>query len=279
MVLTAAGSMGFTQSADPSTAHLPAMRAPANPKLPTFFIIGDSTVRNGQGDGRNGQWGWGDLAGAYFDESRINVVNDALGGRSSRTFLTEGHWAKVLSQLKPGDFVMMQFGHNDGGPVNDASRARGSIKGIGEETVEIDNMVTRQHEVVHSFGWYMRKFIEDTRAKRATPIVCSMIPRKIWKDGTIVRNAGDYAGWAKEVAAEEKATFIDLNEIVAKRYDAMGPEKVDPLFGDPHTHTSRAGAELNAECMVAGLKGASSGGLTAFLSHKGDGAGSIEGPF
>src|SRR5437899_4980413 len=70
---------------DPAAAHLPPMRNPANPKLPTLFIIGDSTVRNGQGDGRNGQWGWGDIVGEYFDQAKINVVNWALGGRSSRT--------------------------------------------------------------------------------------------------------------------------------------------------------------------------------------------------
>ncbi len=111
--------------------------------MPTLFIIGDSTVRNGQGDGKNGQWGWGDLIGVYFDSSKINVVNCALGGRSSRTFITEGHWDKVLAQLKPGDFVMMQFGHNDGGALNDDSRARGSIKGTGDESQEIDNLLTR----------------------------------------------------------------------------------------------------------------------------------------
>jgi lysophospholipase L1-like esterase len=242
------------QGHDPASSHLPPMRMPANPNLPTLFIIGDSTVRNGQGDGSNGQWGWGDILPGYFDAAKINVVNWALGGRSSRTFITEGHWDRLLTLLKRGDFVLMQFGHNDSGAVNDTSRARGSIKGTGSESEEIDNLLTKKHETVHTYGWYMRKYIDDTKAKGATPIVCSLVPRKIWKDGKIQRNSGDYAGWAAETARAEHVPFIDLNEIIAARYDDMGPQKVDPLFGDEHTHTTRAGAELNAECVIAGLK-------------------------
>lgn len=258
----------YAQGPDPSRSHLPPMRQPANPKLPTLFIIGDSTVRNGQGDGRNGQWGWGDLVGPYFDSSKINVVNWALGGRSSRTYITEGHWNKVLADLKPGDFVMMQFGHNDGGPLNDNSRARGTIKGVGNESQEIDNQLTGKHETVHTYGWYMRKYVEDTRAKGATPIVCSMIPRKIWRNGKIVLNSGDYAGWAEQVANAEHAPFVNLNEIIARKYDAMGPAKVDPLFGDPHTHTTLAGAKLNAAAVISGLKALTNDPLASYFSKK-----------
>ena len=242
------------------------MREPANPNLPTLFIVGDSTVRNGQGNGANGQWGWGDVIGKYFDPSKINVVNWALGGRSSRTFITEGHWEKVRAKLKPGDFVMVQFGHNDGGALNDASRARGSIKGTGDESQEIDNLITQKHETVHAFGWYMKQYVRDTRAKQATPIICTMIPRKIWKEGRVVTNKADYAGWAAEVARAENAPLVNLNEIVAQRYNQMGPEKVEPLFGDEHTHTTLAGAELNAQCVITGLMALSPNPLAAYLS-------------
>ncbi len=240
-----------TLDAEIARLHLP---VPANPSLPTLFLIGDSTVRNGHGDGANGQWGWGEPLVDHFDTTKINVVNRAVGGLSSRTYLTGGHWERVLSMIKPGDFVMMQFGHNDGGPMDDPARARGTLKGTGDETREVDNPITKQHEVVHTYGWYLKKFIEDARAKGATPILCTLIPRKIWKDGKIVRNKQDYAGWAEAVAAEEHVPVIDLNEMIAARYDELGPEKVDPLFGDPHTHTSRAGAELNADIVIAGLK-------------------------
>jgi lysophospholipase L1-like esterase len=241
---------------------------PANPKLPSLFLIGDSTVRNGQGDGANGQWGWGEPLVAYFDAAKINVVNRAVGGLSSRTYLISGQWEQVLARLKPGDFVIMQFGHNDGGAINDDSRARGTIKGTGEEAQEIDNMLTKQREVVHTYGWYLRKFIAETKAKGATPIVCSLVPRKIWRDGKIARNSADYGKWAAEVAKSEKARFIDLNEIIARRYDELGPEKVDPLFADAHTHTSLAGAELNAACVIAGLKALKDNPLAAYFSAK-----------
>src|SRR6478736_1224705 len=226
---------------------------PANPKLPSLVLIGDSTVRNGRGDGEGGQWGWGDYLGTYFDPAKVNIVNRAVGGLSSRTFLTQGHWERALTLIKPGDYVVMQFGHNDNGPLNDNSRARGTIKGVGEETESIDNLLTKQPEVVHSYGWYLRKYIREAKAKGATPVVCSLVPRKTWKDGRIVRSADGYAGWAKQVASEEGVAFIDLNETIAARYDQLGQAAVDPTFADPHRHTSNAGAELNAEIASKGL--------------------------
>ncbi len=226
---------------------------PANPALPSLFLIGDSTVRNGRGDGANGQWGWGEPLVDLFDTAKINVVNRAVGGLSSRTYYT-GYWPETLALIQPGDFVIMQFGHNDGGPVDDAARARGTLRGVGEETREIENQLTKQLETVHTYGWYLTQFIAETRAKGATPILCTLIPRKTWKDGKIVRDDATYAGWAREVAAAENVPLLDLNRRIAERYDALGPEKVEPLFGDPHTHTSRTGAELNAQVVVEALK-------------------------
>jgi lysophospholipase L1-like esterase len=229
---------------------------PADPKLPTLFLIGDSTVRNGQGDGNNGQWGWGEPLVALFDAKKINVVNRAVGGLSSRTFLTLGHWEKALAFMKPGDVVIMQFGHNDDGALNDEPppplRARGTIKGTGDEAVEIDNVMTKKHEVVHTYGWYLRRFIADARERGVTPIIASLVPRKSWTDGHI--NRAPYAAWAAEVAASTKTAFIPLNEIIARRYEAVGPEAVEKFFADANTHQTRAGAELNADSVVAGLK-------------------------
>src|SRR5215813_4261134 len=247
----------------------------ANAKPPTLFLIGDSTVRNGAGDGANKQWGWGEPIVAYFDPAKIAVLNRARGGRSSRTFLTEGLWEQVLSAMKPGDFVLIQFGHNDGGPINDNSRARGTIKGVGEETEEIDNLLTKKHEVVHSYGWYLRKYVADSRARGATPVVCSPIPRKIWKEGRIARD--QYARWAEGVAKAEKVGFIDLNEIIARQYEVMGAEKVEPLFADEHTHTTLAGAELNAACVISGLKALKPDPLASYYSAKAATVGAAQG--
>jgi rhamnogalacturonan acetylesterase len=118
------------------------------------------------------------------------------------------------------------------------------------------------------YGWYMSKYVADTLEKGATPIVCSPIPRKTWKDGKVVRNSDNYGGWARRVAEQQHVAFIDLNEIIARRYDALGEAAVEPLFADPHTHTSRAGAELNAEAVVSGLKALQHDPLEHYFSAK-----------
>jgi lysophospholipase L1-like esterase len=221
---------------------------------PVLYIIGDSTVRNGDGTGKSQQWGWGSFIAPYFDTTRMGVQNHAIGGRSSRTFITEGRWERITSKLKKGDIVIMQFGHNDGGPLDDTARARGSIRGIGDDSARIYNPIRQMNETVYSFGGYMRRYIRETRAAGAIPIVCSPIPRNDWKNGKVVRSPQSYAGWAKSVAEAEGVAFIDLNDIIATRYEAMGPEAVKPFFPVDHTHTDKAGAQLNAEIVMAEMK-------------------------
>lgn len=250
---------------DPARARV-VLPEPANPALPSIILIGDSTVRNGhddgQGKGAQGQWGWGNPLAAHVDAARVNLVNRAVGGLSSRTYISSGHWERTLALVKPGDVVIMQFGHNDASPVNDDKRARGTIRGVGFESTEIDNLMTGQRETVHSYGWYLRKYIAEIRAKGATPVVASLVPRKAWNDngpqqGKVRRNRADYAGWAAEVARSEKVGFIDLNEIVAARYDAMGRDAVMALFPatvpDERVHTNWAGAVLNAQVVATEL--------------------------
>ena len=272
------------------------LATPANPALPSLILVGDSTVRNGHGRGDQNQWGWGHPLHDYFDPARINVVNRAIGGLSSHTYISQGHWANTLALVKPGDFVLIQFGHNDGGinlpgaaPVPDQGlppgqtpppsppgarprgpNTRGSLPGIGDETVNVEDPFTHQTETVHTFGWYMRKYVDDVKAKGATPIICSLVPRKIWVDGHIRRNTETYRGWARQVAEQEHVGFVDLNEIIAERYDKLGPTAVDGLFGDPHTHTDMAGAILNAESVVAGLKALPGHPLDKYLDAKGE---------
>lgn len=246
-----------------------AAAAQAADERPTLYYIGDSTVRNGRGDGGNGQWGWGDHTATYFDTTRIRIANRALGGRSSRTFLTQGHWDRVLETLKPGDVVIIQFGHNDGGALNDTSRARGSIRGVGEESEEIDNLLTGEHEVVHSFGWYLRRYVADTRERGATPIIASLVPRNRHENGAFVRDGESYAGWAEQVARAEGVPFIDLNELVAREYDGLGPERVAPLFEGDHTHTSLEGARLTARVVVGALNALPENPLAPYLSAEG----------
>lgn len=234
---------------------------------PVFYIIGDSTVKNGQGTGGGGLWGWGDFIAPYFDTTKIAIENHARGGTSSRTFQTSGLWDRVLAKLKPGDFVIMQFGHNDGSALDDTARARGTIRGIGEESKEIYNPIRKVQEVVHTYGWYMRKFINDAKAKGATAIVCSPIPRNGWRDGKVGRSSESYAKWAAEVAKTEDVRFIDLNELIAAKYEAMGVDAVKPLFPveRDNTHTGLEGAKLNAEIVVKVIKDHGPKQLAKFL--------------
>ncbi|HJZ54249.1 MAG TPA: rhamnogalacturonan acetylesterase [Gemmataceae bacterium] len=221
--------------------------------LPTLFIVGDSTVKTGT----KGQQGWGDPIVMHFDKAKIKVQNKALGGRSSRTYQTEGLWDKVLGAARPGDFVLIQMGHNDGGPIDDKDRARGSLPGTGDEMKEIDNPVTGKKEVVHTYGWYMRKYISDARAKKMTPIILSPIPhcpRRVVEPGMVEKN--NYVIWSEEVAKAEKADFIHLNKIVMGKYAGMPLDDIKSKYFTPadNTHTSPAGAELNALCVVEGIR-------------------------
>jgi lysophospholipase L1-like esterase len=236
-----------------------------DPKLPTLWLVGDSTVRNGRDNGNNGQWGWGNPIASYFDRKRINVQNRAVGGTSSRTFMRD-QWPWTLEEMKPGDFLIIQFGHNDGGALNDASRARGTIKGNGEQTQEIDNTLTGQREVVHSYGWYLRKYISDAREHGvAYSIICSPIPRNRWIEGKLGRD--QYSPWAEEAAKQVGAAFIPLNELIASKYESLGQQAVTERFFPENevVHPDWAGAVLNAELVIEGMKSLRSCPLVPYL--------------
>ena len=236
-------------------------------RLPALFLIGDSTVKNGGGTGAGGLWGWGQVIGDRFDTNRLRVQNRALGGRSSRTFLTEGLWEKVLKDLQPGDFVLMQFGHNDGGELAKGDRPRASLKGNGDDTRDVVIERTGQDETVHSYGWYLRRFITAAKERGAKPVVLSPVPRNIWKEAHVTRASKDYGKWAAEAAQQTGVPFIDLNDIVARRYEKEGEEVVkrDYFTEKDHTHTTQAGARVNALCVVEGVRGLKEFPLRGFL--------------
>src|SRR6185436_8225370 len=165
----------------------------------------------------------------------MNVVNRAWPGLSSRTYITLGHWERTLALLKRGDVLLMQFGHNDASPINDPTRARGSMPGLGGETTAIDNQMTGEPEVVHTYGWYMKTMIAAARAKGVTVVVCSPVPRNSWKDGRVVR-VSEYQTWARDVAKANGAAFVDLTERVSGRYEQLGADAVKSFFPTDSTH-------------------------------------------
>ncbi len=220
---------------------------------PVLFLIGNSTMRNGtKGNGSNGQWGWGYFANKYFDESKITVENQALGGMSTRTFYTD-LWPAVRQALKPGDWVIVSIGHNDNGEFFDQRRARAVIPGVDPDTCYIGfNQRTQQQDTVYSYGTYLRKYISDIRAKGANAILMSLTPRDAFDDkGMIVRKP--QTEWAAYVAADEGVPFIDLNEISGSKLDSYSRWKQQYHFLGDKIHTSKFGAELNAESAMMGI--------------------------
>jgi lysophospholipase L1-like esterase len=242
-----------------------AVEMATNAALPTFHIVGDSTVKSG-GTGA-GLWGWGERITPFFDTQKINVVNHAIGGRSARTFYTEGRWQKVLDVLKPGDFVIIQFGHNDQGRIGDpAMKGRPDGEGIGDEVVE-DMKPDGTKELVHTFGWYMAKFTTDAQAKKATVILVSPISHKQhWETD---RDFVNIAQWDMEVAKAHNALYFDLTMVITDAYKKAGVEKVETFFADKGTHTTDTGAQFNAACVIAGLKTLPDDPLENFYSEKG----------
>lgn len=235
-----------------ATARIPAgtSRKGNNPVL---FLIGNSTMRNGTlGNGNNGQWGWGFYAQHYFDENKITVENQALGGMSSRTFYNR-LWPDVRKGIKPGDWVIISIGHNDNGPY-DSGRARASIPGTGHDTLNVTIKETGVKETVYTYGTYLRKYIADCRKAGANPILMSLTPRDAYDEqGKIVRVNKTFGLWAKQVAEQENVPFVDLNEISAAKLDSYGPWKEKYHFYTDHIHTSRFGAEMNARSAAEGI--------------------------
>ena len=239
-------------------------------RKPRVFFTGDSTVKNADKED-DGMWGWASQAATVFDESKITLINAARAGRSTRSFIREGLWDAVYQSLQPGDFVTIQFGHNDICPITDA-KARGVIPGT-KDTLHVYKMDNGTYEVVYSFGWYLKKMIDDTREKGATPILVSLTPRNEWPGGHIERRDDSYGRWYREVVEETGVEFVDMHNISADALDGKfavkslpkdkekAKQKVEDIkrkagvyFKKDHTHASKIGAQLNAQSMAKGLR-------------------------
>ena len=240
------------------------------PGKPVLFFTGDSTVKNADKED-DGMWGWASQAQTVFDESKITLCNAARAGRSTRSFIREGLWEKVYNSLQPGDYVTIQFGHNDICPITD-QKARGVIPGT-QDTLHVYKMDDGSYQTVYSFGWYLKKMIDDVREKGATPILVSLTPRNEWPGGRIERRDGSYGKWYREVVEQTGVAFIDMHNISADFLDkkfavkrlpddkqkakekvAALKEKAGVYFKKDHTHASKLGAQMNAQSFAKGLR-------------------------
>ena len=253
----------------PDTYLVP--RTPVPTTKPVVFFTGDSTVKNADKDD-DGMWGWASQAQTVFDTTKVTLVNAARAGRSTRSFVREGLWEKVYNSLQPGDFVTIQFGHNDICPITDA-KARGVIPGT-KDTLQVFKLDNGTYEVVYSFGWYLKKMIDDCREKGATPILVSLTPRNEWPGGKVERRDGSYGKWYREVVAETGVEFIDMHNISADFLDKkfsvkslpadkeQAKAKIEAIkakagakyYKKDHTHTSKLGAQMNAQSFAKGLR-------------------------
>lgn len=247
---------------------------------PRVFLCGDSTGKN-EDKNPDGMWGWGSQGYTVFDEAKCTFINAAKAGRSTRTFLLENRWEEVYQTLRPGDYVLLQFGHNDIGGI-DKDKERGVIA-CAKDTSHVYHLKSNgKNLVVYSYGWYLRKMIQDCKEKGATPIVLSFTPRNEWHSGKgevrgkfypvdekanrqyIERRSDRYiVEWCKQVADECGVEFVDVHNISADFLDkqcgsAKTPEKAkeksSAWFNHDHTHTSLLGARNNAQSLAKGLK-------------------------
>ena len=283
-------AMGIFNSRDSKLKALKAMMKVEIPwkyittdNKPRVFFTGDSTVKNADKE-EDGMWGWASQAATVFDTTKVTLINAARAGRSTRTFIKEGLWEKVYNSLQPGDFVTIQFGHNDICPITDA-KARGVIPGA-KDTLHVYRLDNDTYEVVYSFGWYLKKMIDDVREKGATPILVSLTPRNEWPGGKIERRDDSYGKWYREVVEETGVEFIDMHNISADFLDkkfakkrlsddkekakaevAQIKEKAGLYFKKDHTHASKLGAQMNAQSFAKGLR-ANGSELAKYLKKK-----------
>ena len=219
---------------------------------PVVFTCGDSTMKNTDKD-EDGMWGWGAVAETVFDTKKCTVINAGMAGRSTRTFLDEGRWEKVYNSIEPGDYVLIQFGHNDIGGI-DRDKERGVIASA-DDTCHVYRLQSNgQYKVIYSYGWYLKKFIQDVREKGGTPILLTLTPRNEWPGGKVERRNNTYGKWCRQVADETGVALVDVHNITADALDKMGQEAAKAMYNHDHTHTSKAGAMLNAKSVAKGLK-------------------------
>lgn len=170
---------------------------------PTLHLIGDSTMADKPKEPANPETGWGQALPVWLKPEAGRVVNYAMNGRSTQSFIHEGRWAKVVAALQPGDFVIIQFGHND--EKVDKPAVYAAPRGAYQEN--------------------LRRFVRETRAHGATPLLATPVARRKWNErGELVDTHGDYPAALRAVAAEENVPLLELNGLTTELERSHGVE-------------------------------------------------------
>ncbi|KAL5348598.1 hypothetical protein ACLOAV_006015 [Pseudogymnoascus australis] len=240
----------------------PTTTAPAPAGSPTLYLCGDSTMANrGANDGYTD--GWGSFT---QDLVSIPVINKAIGGRSARSFTREGRFTEVINAAKRGDYVVIEFGHNDGGSLS-TDNGRTPCAGSGEETCT--TYYDGKTETVLTYYAYLRNAARSLQAKGVNVIISSPTPNNVWETGSWSYGPGRFHTMSKAAAAATDGKFVDHGFFVADRYKTLGYSAVMAYYPRDHTHTSPAGAKTVAQTFFRGLICGNSG-LKSHLSSAGN---------
>jgi lysophospholipase L1-like esterase len=211
----------------------------------TVYLAGDSTCADKLPEKRP-ETGWGEMLRQYFDPAKVRIENHAQNGRSTKTFISEGRWQAIVDKLQRGDWVFVQFGHND------------ESKEKGERYTPPD-----------AYRANLIRFIADVKAKKANIVLLTpVMRRKFDKDGVFVDTHGEYPDIVRSVAKEQKVPLIDMHrksEAVIKRYGVEGSRALFlqlkpgenanyPNGIEDNTHFRPAGAEEMAKLAVEGIR-------------------------
>lgn len=173
----------------------------------TIYTIGDSTMANKKDPDKNPEHGWAQVLQPFFKDNFV-IENKAVNGRSTKSFINEKRWDSIYKKLKKGDYVFIEFGHND-------------------EKIEDSTRYTNPHT---SYRYNLIKFVKESREKGAIPILLTSIARRNFNEkGVLVPTHGDYPLETRLVAQEYKVPFIDLEYYTELLEQSYGPEKSKQL--------------------------------------------------
>jgi lysophospholipase L1-like esterase len=173
----------------------------------TIYLAGDSTMAQKLPEKRP-ETGWGEMLGSFFQNGKVTIDNRAQNGRSTRTFIQEKRWQAIVEQLKEGDYVFIQFGHND--------EAKEKVDRYTPPADYRNNLV---------------RFISDVRDRKAFPVLLTPVMRRRFdQDGTVQDTHGEYPDIVRGVAMEYRVPLIDMHRSSAKVLQRYGPEESRKLF-------------------------------------------------